>query len=251
MSNPDRIGTQGTSPEKMPRPRVKNSVTASLALDICGGVLEPGSFLPRENDLCERYGVSRTVIRETLKVLESKGMVRARPRVGTLVCNRSEWNILDPKIIEWMGDSILELNLLECIFEARQVIEPAAAVLAAKNASVQEIADLERAWQKMGDNRDDLAAFTEADSQFHTCLLKASHNQVFAQLARTIEAAFKYMLQRSNSAVINRDEAVQAHGDLVEALRMRDREAALLCSRNILEMSARDLKLGSGLTDMA
>ena len=236
---------QGARSEVTPtaRPRVKSSVTTALALDICTSVFEPGSFLPTENDLCERYGVSRTVIREALKVLEAKGLVRSRSRVGTIVCEREEWNIIDPQLIEWLGDNILELGLLECILEARQVIEPAAAVLAAEKASIQEIADLEHAWMMMRDSEHDPAAFTEADAQFHACLLKASHNQIFAQLARTIEAALNYMLQKSNNAAVTRDEAVQAHGLLVEALRMRDSAAARRHSQGILELSARDLKL--------
>src|SRR5690606_29641283 len=236
---------QGARPEAAAtaRPRVKSGVTTALALDICTSVFQPGSFLPRENDLCERYGVSRTVIREALKVLEAKRLVRGRSRVGTVVCERDEWNIIDPQLIEWLGDTILELGLLECILEARQVIEPAAAVLAAEKASLQEIADLEQAWQMMRDSEHDPVAFTEADAQFHACLLKASHNQVFAQLARTIEAALNYMLQQSNNAVVTREEAVRAHGLLVEALRMRDSAAAQRHSMGILELSARDLKL--------
>ncbi|MGN7804642.1 MULTISPECIES: FadR/GntR family transcriptional regulator [unclassified Sinorhizobium] len=225
------------------RPRVQKNVTRAIASDICADVFPVGSYLPRENDLCERYGVSRTVIRETLKVLESKGMVRGRSRVGTVVCNKDEWNILDSQVLEWIGERIFEFDLLNCILEARRAIEPAAAEFAAERATVQEIADLERAWQAMRDGERDLAGFTDADVAFHTCLLKASHNQVFLQLVGIIQAALKFSLHASNEVAERRDEAIDIHGELVEALRLRDKVRARDCSMRMLDLAARDLKI--------
>lgn len=224
------------------RPRVQKNVTRAIASDICADVFPVGSTLPRENDLCERYGVSRTVIRESLKILESKGMVLGRSRVGTVVCGKDEWNILDSQVLEWIGERIFEFDLLNCILEARRAIEPAAAEFAAERATVQEIADLERAWQAMRDGERDVDGFTDADVAFHTSLLKASHNQVFLQLAGIIQAALKFSLHASNEAAERRDEAVDVHGELVEALRLRDKARARDCSMRMLELAARDLK---------
>ncbi|MDK1374426.1 MULTISPECIES: FadR/GntR family transcriptional regulator [unclassified Sinorhizobium] len=223
------------------RPRVQKNITRAIASDICAEIFPVGTFLPRENDLCERYGVSRTVIRESLKILESKGMVLGRSRVGTVVCNKEEWNILDSQVLEWIGERIFEFDLLNCILEARRAIEPAAAEFAAERATVQEIADLDRAWRDMRDGERDVAGFTEADVAFHTCLLKASHNQVFLQLVGIIQAALKFSLHASNEAAERRDEAIDIHGELVEALRMRDKAAARDCSMRMLNLAARDL----------
>lgn len=242
------LGSQEHMNEQSPaasRPRVKNNVVNALAVDIATNIYANGTFLPRENDLCEHYGVSRTVIREALKVLESKGMVRARPRVGTLVCERDEWNILDPQVIEWLGDEVFRLNLLNCILETRQVIEPVAARLAAERATVQEIADLEQAWQMMHDANGDLIAFTEADTLFHSRLLKASHNQVFYQLSHSINSALKYSLQTTNEAAATCTEALERHRQLVEALRMRDKDAAEEHALKILDLASRDLKIAT------
>jgi DNA-binding FadR family transcriptional regulator len=219
------------------RPRVQKSITAAIALDICGEVYPAGAALPRENDLCDLYGVSRTVIRESLKILESKGMVRGRPRVGTLVTDKEEWNILDQQVLEWIGPRIMDYDLLE----ARRAIEPYAAELAAERATAQEIADLEHAWEKMRDYEGDINDFTDADVAFHTTLLKASHNQVFRQLSAIIHAALKFSLHASNEAVEKRDEAVDVHRRLVEALRVRDKAAARDCSNQMLDLAARDL----------
>ncbi|MFC0243972.1 FadR/GntR family transcriptional regulator [Falsochrobactrum ovis] len=234
-------GKEKKLPSGTPRPRVKTTVIAAMAADICSGYFASESYLPRENDLCSRYNVSRTVIREALKVLESKGLVRSRSRVGTIVCDPVDWNILDPQVMEWLGDRVVEFNLLDCVLEARRCIEPAAVMLAADRATTQEIADIEKAWQMMRDAENDIASFTEADVLFHSCLLKASHNQVFTQLSHTISAALKYSLRTSNEIADTRDKAVEAHGQLVEALRLRDRQKALDSIHSVLDMAENDL----------
>jgi len=223
------------------RPRVRRSVTAAIAEDICASRYPAGTLLPRENDLCELYGVSRTVIRESLKVLESKGLVRGKPRIGTTVCDKDEWNILDQDLLEWMGPHLGDFDLLASILEARRTIEPAAAEYAASRASTQEIADLEEAWQRMQAASDDAEAFTEADLLFHTVLLKASHNQVFRRLSSAIHAALKYALHASNVAMPDHREALALHGKVVEALRLRDAAGARDCVNRILDLAKRDL----------
>ena len=77
------------SPPPERRPRVRRNVTAAIAEDICANRYAAGTLPPRENDLCDLHGVSRTVIRESLKVLESKGLVRGRPRIGTTVAPKT------------------------------------------------------------------------------------------------------------------------------------------------------------------
>jgi len=223
------------------RPRVRKNVTAAMAEDIFSERYPAGSPLPRENDLCEIYGVSRTVIRESLKVLESKGLVRGKPRIGTSVCDRDDWNILDAEVLEWMGPYIKDFDLLGCILEARRTIEPAAAEYAAERASTQEIADLDSAWRQMRDSAGDPEAFTDADVMFHAVLLKASHNQVFRRLLSAIHAALKYALHASNIAVESREDAVAVHGELVEALRLRNRAKARECANRMLDLAVRDL----------
>jgi len=225
------------------RPRVQKNVTRAIATDICADVFPIGAFLPTEAELCLRYGVSRTVIRESLKILESKGLVRGRSRVGTVVCPKEEWNILDQQVLEWIGPRIFELDLLTCVLDARRAIEPFAAEFAAERATVQEVAEIERAWQAMRDAEGDLEAFTKADVAFHAGLLKASHNQVFMQLASIIQAALEFSLHASNEAADARDEAVEIHRRLVEALRMRDRAAARECSHRMLDIAARDIAI--------
>jgi len=143
------VSTMEVPAGRSTRPRVRLSVAQSIARDIFSGKFAEGTNLPRENDLCEEYGVSRTVIRETLKILQAKGLVVSRPRIGTIVCRQDEWNILDTQVLEWIGPNLDRMGLVDCILEARGAIEPMAAELAARRATLQEIADIEAAWQAL------------------------------------------------------------------------------------------------------
>lgn len=225
------------------RPRVQKNVTRAIASDICAAVFPIGALLPTEHELCLRYGVSRTVIRESLKILESKGLVRGRSRVGTVVCSKEEWNLLDRQVLEWIGPRIFEMDLLKCVLDARRAFEPFAAEFAAERATVQEVAEIERSWEQMRDSEGDVVRFTQADIAFHAGLLKASHNQVFMQLASIIQAALEFSLHASNEAADTRGEAVEVHKRLVEALRLRDKAAARECSHRMLDLAARDLAI--------
>ena len=99
----------GASAQPERRPRVRRNVTASIAEDICSERYPSGSTLPRENDLCVMFGVSRTVIRESLKVLESKGLVRGKPRVGIL---RFETTRGDRLFVSLLGTAFIHLAWL-------------------------------------------------------------------------------------------------------------------------------------------
>lgn len=220
---------------------MQKSVTATIAAEILNGNYTQGTMLPRENDLCEEYGVSRTVIRETIKTLESKGLVRGKPRIGTVVCEQGDWNLLDQQVLDWLGPRIVDLDLLLCVLEARRAIEPVAAELATQRASAMDIAALEQAWQQMHDSEGDIEAFTQGDVNFHIALLRASHNQVFRQLCGIIEAALRFTLYTSNDAVASREEAIAEHWELVEAIRLRDKDRARNSSHKMLDHAARDL----------
>ncbi len=234
-----RRDEKSSAPER--RPRVRRNVTAAIAEDICANRYAVGTLLPRENDLCELYGVSRTVIRESLKVLESRDLCAASRASAPPSATRTT-GISSIRMC-WNGwDRISrDFDLLASILEARRTIEPAAAEYAASRATAQEIANLDDAWQRMQSANDDPEAFTEADLLFHTVLLKASHNQVFHRLSSAIHAALKFALHASNLAMPDHREALALHGKVVEALRLRDAAGARDCVNRILDLAKRDL----------
>ena len=189
------------------RPRVMPDVTKALASDIFSGRYPAGSSLPTENELGVEYGVSRTVIREALKVLAAKGLVLSRPRIGTVVCEQDNWNIIDPQVLAWHAPHALDDKLFDAILETRRAIEPLVAELAATRATLQEIADLEAAWRGMANAGEDLVTFSRSDITFHQIVYAASHNPIFRQIGNLIDTGLKFSLEATAT-----DFARPAHG---------------------------------------
>ncbi len=145
------------------------TVVDAIGRWILGGVYDPGDLLPREDDLAEKLGVSRTSVREAVKVLSAKGLLQARRRVGVRVRARDEWNLLDPLVLSWHPDVGRDKSLIDSLIEARRIIEPEAAALAAIRATADDLARIEEAYLGMERNvRTDLEACCEADLRFHT-----------------------------------------------------------------------------------
>lgn len=238
----DEIAKETAGRGRPSRPRVMPDLTRAIASDIVAGRYAAGSTLPTENELGVRYGVSRTVIREALKVLAAKGLVLSRPRIGTVVCEQDNWNIIDPQVLSWHDPHALDEKLFDAILETRRAIEPLVTEIAAERATLREVADLEAAWKGMADAGADLAAFTSSDILFHRILYAACHNPVFRQIGGMIDTALRFALEASAAHSLDRrTEAVVAHREVVEALRMRDRDAARKAANHILDLAARDL----------
>ncbi|RWG26574.1 GntR family transcriptional regulator, partial [Mesorhizobium sp.] len=110
---------------------VHNAVVSVLGSRILGGDYAPGAALPREEELCAMLGVSRTSVREAVKVLSAKGLVEARRRAGVRVLPRDSWRLLDPVVLGWHPSIQDDEELVSGLLEARRIFEPAAAELAA------------------------------------------------------------------------------------------------------------------------
>lgn len=145
--------------------------------------LAAGTVL-RAEELEARYGVSRTVVRETIRVLESMGMVSSRRRVGTTVEPRERWNVFDPMVIRWRLAGEGRVEQLRSLSELRAGFEPVAAALAARRATPADCGELTGAVMEMAVHArsGDLDAYLVADVQFHRTLLRASGNEMFGAL---------------------------------------------------------------------
>ena len=144
--------------------RVVDTIGASLA----GGKLSPGEALPVEAILCQQLDVGRNVLREGLKILAGKGLVRTVRRAGTSVLPKSHWNMLDPDILHWiLATEDFRAEMLRELAALRRVIEPEVAALAAANATTTEVLRLFEAFEKMKRFEGDPARAIEADISFH------------------------------------------------------------------------------------
>lgn len=203
-------------------------VTNALGQDIVNGRLPAGSVIYADQ-LCERFDVSRSVIRESVRTLSSMGLVESRPQVGTRVLPRTSWDLLNPRIVFWRGRGTDYLVQQRELLELRLGVESVAAELAASRISDEQAAELLTHARRMADAQAaaDPAAFYEADAEFHRVLVEGSGNAVISKFADTIAAvlAARSVDHRPEMAKMLR-EAVELHIRLAEAVMARDRDGA-------------------------
>jgi DNA-binding FadR family transcriptional regulator len=214
-----------------------------LGLAICGGDLETGSVV-RIDQLQERYGVSRSVVREAIRVLASMGMVASRRRVGVQVLPATRWNLYDPQVIRWRLASPARIAQLQSLTELRTAIEPEAARLAAQRASLSGASDLMGLAGKLwaAGQASDAETFLELDIQFHRLVLASSGNEMFAKLTTLVEAVLTGRTQYGLMPRHPHEEALQLHVDVASAIQRGsgdDAHAAMLgiMQRTFEEMS--------------
>lgn len=221
---------------------VSQRVLAELGRRILAGQYPQHSALPTELQLCAEFGVSRTAMREATKMLAAKGLVMSRKRAGTLVQDSSLWNRLDPDVLSWMSSTEPDPEFVRGLIEARLAIEPAAAQLAAKRASASDLARIEAGYLAMrAADLSDLAACADADVAFHVSILNASHNPVFAGLASLIGKALENSFRLTTSVSRNYAETLDAHGDVLEAIRLRKPDQAKARMRALINIASTDL----------
>ncbi len=187
----------------MSAPTLYQAIVESLAKRILGGEVEPGEALTLAW-IQETYCVSRTVARESARILESVGLLEARRKVGLVVRPRSEWSVLDPRVVRWVMLDSGRISQLRALTELRLAIEPVAAAAAATYASQEHRNELEvLAKQLLAlSDRADSQGFLELDIRFHELLLDASQNPIFmslkAVLAETLTGRTEWgMMPRS------------------------------------------------------
>ena len=221
---------------------VRERVLGMLGRRILSSHYPQGSTLPTEAQLCAEFSVSRTAMREAIKMLAAKGLVVSRQRAGTRVQEAVSWNRLDPDVLEWMNAGEPDPDFVRGLIEARLAIEPAAARLAAIRATAQDLALIDAAYQSMcAAPTSDLAACVQADFAYHSSILRASHNPVFAGLVSLIGQALKNSFRLTTSVTKNYVATLAAHGDVVEAIRLRQPDIASERMRALIDIASSDL----------
>ncbi|HEY2985192.1 MAG TPA: GntR family transcriptional regulator, partial [Jatrophihabitantaceae bacterium] len=152
-------------------------VVEALGQRILAGELDEGETLDVPA-LEVEFDVSRTVLREALRVLKAKGLIDARQKRGTFVQPRSEWRLLDPDVVRWQFAGRDDSRFLDDLAEVRGIVEPASARLAALRRDDADIAAMEKALETMSAAVRGEADAVEADLSFHRALLAATHNEL-------------------------------------------------------------------------
>jgi DNA-binding FadR family transcriptional regulator len=218
---------------------LNGQIAERLGREIVSGVIREGGRLPVEAELCERFGVSRPVIREVTKTLASKGLITSRPRVGTVVRDRRHWNLLDPEVLGWLIRSLPENRFLDLLFEVRMAIEPAAAALAAVNATEPDIMDIENAYRRMEAARSP-AELLEPDIRFHQAIMDATHNELMSYIGNTLHAALARSIELTSRHPDTHRLSLPRHEAVFKAIAARDAATARIASENLLRESRGD-----------
>ncbi|MEJ2638217.1 MAG: FadR/GntR family transcriptional regulator [Desulfosarcinaceae bacterium] len=229
-------------PPKSYHRKLYEYIMEAIALKILKGEYACESTLPNEDALCKEYQVSRGVLREATKVLTQKGLIQARPKVGTLVLPRSRWNLFDADVLTWKLQVDGKVEFLRKVTEVRCMIESEAARYAAERCGAEEIEAIKAPLEEMaamlegGDERAfDYDAYLEVDMAFHMAIMEASRNELLAQIGATMRQAVlsARRLDIRNFEVLR--ESVADHRGLLSAIEAGDGRGAYQASRHLFD----------------
>jgi DNA-binding FadR family transcriptional regulator len=207
------------------------SIVEDLGVAIVTGTYSSKKAFPVESELCKRYGVSRSILREAVKMLTAKGLLGSRPRRGTWVQEEDLWNLLDPDVLRWMLERKFSFTLLTEFNQVRLAIEPKAAALAA-GAGLEEKKAVEAAILRMVESELVQDDPLEPDIAFHVAILRASGNGFYSRLSELIETALRFSIRMTNRQAGVR--SVAAHKKVSDAILAGDAADAETAMRALI-----------------
>lgn len=224
-----------------PRVSLHTAVASRIGSLIAQGEIPPGSILPNETSLGEQFGVSRTALREGIKVLASKGLVEVRRKTGTRVNAHLQWNMLDPELLTWMFSGEEIPPRLADLMEVRMLVEPASARMAAQRATQQDFKEIREGLEAMENSTGDLASSVEADLRFHMAVLEATHNAFMRPFGALIQAALRgsFRLTSSNAGLYRL--TLPLHHQVFSAIEARNSQEAEAAMKTLLNKTLHDI----------
>jgi DNA-binding FadR family transcriptional regulator len=212
-----------------------NLLTA-LGTAIVSGEYPAGQVLTLDG-VSARHGLSRSVAREAIRVLESMGMVESRRRVGITIQPAHKWNVFDPRLIRWRLEAGDRAAQLVSLSELRRGFEPAAAALAARRADPHQCRIMAAAVSDMvvHGRSGDLEAYLLADKIFHQTLLEASGNEMFRALNGVVAEVLAGRTHHGMMPDQPNPAAIELHDQVARAVRLRDEDGAERAMRAIID----------------
>jgi DNA-binding FadR family transcriptional regulator len=229
----DRRGAAGAPPRRRTNLQWRPARLASLIFEelghrIIGGTLSDGDVLPTEPALCEEFGFSRTVVREGLKLLEGRGLVRVEQGRGTTVQPRSSWDLLDPDVLRIALEYDRDMSLLDGLMMVRRILEREMAAAAVGRLTEGDLAELAALIAEMEGTFDDYERFRTIDNAFHAVIMRASGNEIGLTIVRVIHryggATAPLAATPASKAALKRTTA--EHRAILEALASGDGQLA-------------------------
>ncbi len=210
---------------------------------IVAGQIGADGTLPREDELADRFGVSRTVVREATKTLQALGLITTGPRVGSRVQPLPSWRLLDPQVMDWITDADMASGFERDLLELRGMIEPAAAGFAAERGSDAQIAAINTALDAMA-NAQDKAEHEASDFRFHEAILEASGNMLLLQLEPILRAVLKASFRLSMHDHKRAQASIAIHSRVAAAIAARRSDEARAAMVALLKVAQADINNG-------
>jgi len=223
---------QGNKKKKPARSRKSASgnrrhaeLAAGIGIRILDGTYPPGALLPNEAEWGRMFGASRTAVREAIKTLNGKGLLVSRPKVGSRVEPRDRWNLLDRDVIAWHCSTMDMQAFLISLQEVRRILEPGAAVLAARRRTPEQLTQLEAALDGMR-SATTAEEMVGPDVRFHLALLACANNELLSPFGIVIEQALANLFNFTTRHNHKPEQVIPMHVDVVKAIAGQRPEAA-------------------------
>ena len=194
-------------------------------------ILIDQTSLDDEIKLCKRYNVSKSVVREAVKILVAKGLLEVRRGNGTRVRQRASWNLLDDDVLAWHQGVEPETDFLRKLIDVRLMVEPNAAFWAAGAATNEQIKEISKSHNDM-ENAKSIEEFVVADAKFHRAVLRAANNELLTAMEGVIFSALLSSIKITNNDPIdNRERSLPLHYKILKAIETQNKERAEFAMR--------------------
>jgi DNA-binding FadR family transcriptional regulator len=213
-----------------------------LGQAIVAGRYAVGASIPPEPVLCETLGVSRTVVRESVKSLVAKGLIHTGPKVGTRVLPSDHWNWFDADVIAWQAKAGLTPEFIRDLQDLRRVVEPAAVKMAALRATAADIAGLEEAFAGMKNAVIRGGDYVTHDLRFHQGLLQASNNRMLVQMSKALGALLRTSFELSTSKKDGPKNSLGMHRAVLDAVIARNPAKAERAINGLIDGAHADIE---------
>lgn len=210
-------------------------VTEELGRAIVCGDHGPDDAFPTEAELCRQFGVSRTAVREAVKMLAAKGLVSSKPRQGIRILPEESWNILDPDLLRWSLEGNPTRIVLKEFFQMRIAIEPEAAALGARYSRPDHKRAIREALERMRDATPNSDAARSADVDFHVAILYSTENRFYIRMRDFIRTALNVSIRFTTAEVSDYPDTVDAHATVYRAIENGDAERARQSMRTLID----------------
>ena len=216
--------------------RLSELVAGTIGKRIVAGQYKPGDTLPTEPEVQAEFGVSRTAVREAIRLLAAKGLTASRPKVGTRVRPAADWNMFDADVLRWQVEHGPSDEFVNALFEMREIVEPSASSLAAERATADDIAALSAAMDGIDKHARGGAEQIASDIDFHMAILNASRNPILISVGAMIGSALELSFTIGWRTVMAADSVLQ-HRAVYEMIAARDADGAFYAMRRLLRNS--------------